>query len=269
MHDLGIQESDVLTSADLPRDLIQRSGQTISLEEFIRFWNALEQSLEPALLPICLAERATTEAFAPPLFAALCSENLVSAVERIIQYKRLMGPGGYKFSRFQDGSLCVETIQPTEQPILPQSLFMAELSVLLKLARVATRHRIRPLKVTICKSVEQEVLYQNFFGTIPTLGHKNALLFSREDAERRFLTTNHSMWLMFEPGLRAQLSKLEPSVTTLQRVRRELLELIPAGFPTIDKVARRLNVSRRTLQRQLSSEKTSYQVVLASTRSEE
>ena len=50
------------------------------------------------------------------------------------------------------------------------------------------------------------------------------------------------------------------------RARSALVELLPSGAFTIDDVAKKLGYSKRTLQRKLSSEKTSFQKQLNSTR---
>lgn len=165
----------------------------------------------------------------------------------MIEYKQLMGPGGYELFRLHDDSLCVEAIQPRAQPNLPQSFFITELAIAFNLARTATRTDIRPLKVTIRELVEPNTPYEHFFGVCPEVGDENSIVFSREDAERRFVTANHSMWLMLESSLDTRKFEFFELTTTYERVRRELLELIPAGHSVVDEVAQRLNMSRRTL----------------------
>jgi AraC-like DNA-binding protein len=74
------------------------------------------------------------------------------------------------------------------------------------------------------------------------------------------------MWSIFEPALRKRLADLGASATTAERVRATLLEGLPSGKVGMDDVARRLALSKRTLQRRLEEEGTSYQDVLRATR---
>ncbi|KEA64159.1 Transcriptional regulator, AraC family [Marinobacterium lacunae] len=57
-------------------------------------------------------------------------------------------------------------------------------------------------------------------------------------------------------------------LSTAQQVKSELLELLPEGDAGIDQVARRLNLSKRTLQRQLSAESYSFKELVDELREE-
>ena len=53
-----------------------------------------------------------------------------------------------------------------------------------------------------------------------------------------------------------------------ERVRSALQEMLPAGQSSIEEIANRLAISKRSLQRRLSEELSSYQEVLNATRRE-
>ena len=74
------------------------------------------------------------------------------------------------------------------------------------------------------------------------------------------------MWQYIEPELRRRLSEMEIDDSMAARVRSALVELLPAGKTTIDSVASKLCMSRRTLQRKLTDEHTTFQQQLNSTR---
>lgn len=74
------------------------------------------------------------------------------------------------------------------------------------------------------------------------------------------------MWGIFEQGLQKQLSSVDTSISLEQRVKNALLELIPSGLVSIDNLADRLGMSKRTLQRKLSQENIGYQHLLNQTR---
>lgn len=76
------------------------------------------------------------------------------------------------------------------------------------------------------------------------------------------------MWSFFESGLKKRLSDLDAEATMSQRVQSALLEMLPGGQSTIEQVATRLAMSKRSLQRYLSEESTAYQDVLNATRKE-
>lgn len=70
------------------------------------------------------------------------------------------------------------------------------------------------------------------------------------------------MWQAFEPELRQRLSELDAEASFASKVRSALLEMLPSGEKSAEEVARRLAVSKRTLQRRLGDEATSFQVEL-------
>ena len=74
------------------------------------------------------------------------------------------------------------------------------------------------------------------------------------------------MWRFFEPELRKRLADIEAEASYASRVRSSLFELLPGGLSSIDDVAKNLAVSKRTLQRYLNDEKTSFQKELNKTR---
>ena len=74
------------------------------------------------------------------------------------------------------------------------------------------------------------------------------------------------MWNYFEPELAKRLSELDVDESTSARVRSALTELLPGGACGIEDVAEKLGLSKRTLQRKLSDENTTFQQQLNSTR---
>ncbi len=80
------------------------------------------------------------------------------------------------------------------------------------------------------------------------------------------MTVNEGMWRVFEPELRRRLSELDATATTGERVQAVLLELIPGNAASIDAVAVRLGMSRRTLQRRPEEEGESFRALINRTR---
>ncbi|MFH3698422.1 AraC family transcriptional regulator, partial [Acinetobacter baumannii] len=91
--------------------------------------------------------------------------------------------------------------------------------------------------------------YKTFFGVLPQKSEHISIVFSRQDAERPFLTANPTMWSFFEPNLQRSLIQLDEDATASEKVKAILLENLPAGLCTIEDVAQRLAMSKRTLQR--------------------
>ena len=267
MTDLGINPALVLRLAGLPADLFARKDASLSPADYFRLWHGLEQAAGTDMLPLKVGQVLSVEAFDPPIFASLCSANLNTALGRLAQFKQLVGPLTLLVEIMVHHTSVTLDCYGNSEPI-PRSLAAAELVFLTQLARVGTRKRIVPLRVELVELPDERGAYQDYFGVPLSRGSANRLIFSVGDAEQPFLTENAVMWDFFEAGLAKKLSDLESEASMQERVRSALLEMLPAGQSSIEEAADRLAMSKRSLQRRLAEESSSYQEVLNATRRE-
>lgn len=267
LKDVGLTPPDILRKAQLPDDTFSRAENGLDAEEYIRLWHAIETGMSNPAFPLPLVEKVSAEVFDPPLFAALCSANMVQAVQRLARYKQLIAPMVLETAVDHNGML---TVSPRwlSSANIPTSLQIAELAFLLQLARLATREPIRALKVQLPRlpTGAQAGHFTRFFGTAIAHGESPAISFSSADALRPFLTLNEGMWQVFEPELRRRLSQLDATASTADRVRAVLLKLLPGNDATIEKTAARLGMSKRTLQRRLENEGGNFRSLINSCR---
>lgn len=268
LKDLGMRPAHVLRRAGLPEDLLSRGVQELSTEDYFRFWISLEEESADPMFALRLVNLVSAESFSPPLFAALCSTNLMQAVQRLSKYKQLVAPMSLVVEVGQAGDLSITPRWQARQADVPQSLEIAEVAFLLRLARLATREPVKALRVTLSKVPSSACArrYESFFGTAVQHGASSTICFSAADAWRPFLTVNDGMWRVFEPELRRRLSELDATASTAERVQAVLLELLPSNAATIERTAERLRMSKRTLQRRLEDEGANFRALVNGTR---
>ena len=265
LKDLGIEAENVLRRAGLPRDLMGREQAKLTVEEYFGLWEALDAEADDPILPIRLGRAATPEVFHPAIFAALCSPNLIVAIQRIAQYKRLCAPVTLVIDEEEEGlSIAKRWDDPTV--VIPKTLATMELVFLTQIARIGTREPIRPLRIESSQPLQPLEAYVDFFGVKPVRSKRHRVVFTWEDARRPFLTASESVWQTFEPELQRRLTTLEASAPLSARVRSVLLESLPSGESSVDVVAKRLGLSTRTLQRKLKPEGVSFKDIVNSTR---
>lgn len=131
--------------------------------------------------------------------------------------------------------------------------------------RKATKEEINPLAVKMKKPVREDA-FTEFIGVPATQADFNSITFRDVDSEKPFISYDEAMWDYFEPELSRRLAELGVDDSTGTRVRSALMELMPGGAYTIDDVAAKIGLSKRTLQRKLSEENTTFQKQLNSTR---
>ncbi len=262
---LGIRAANVLRRAGLPDDLFARASARLEPTAYFRFWEALETEAGDGAFVLRLFGALRSESFSPPLFAALCSPNLLTALQRLSQYKALVAPIRLDIVEGRD-VITANVTSRDATPRPPRTLVAAELLFLVCLARMGTHETIRPSRVVTEAPPAPAAAYEKFLGVAIQKGTGHSVSFSRDDALKPFLSSNDAMWSIFEPALRKRLAELDASATTAERVRSTLLEGLPSGKIAMDDVAHRLAVSKRTLQRRLEDEGTSYQEVVRATR---
>lgn len=270
LRDLGIRSENVLRRARLPEDLFSRPENGLTTEEYFRFWEALETELGDPLFSLRLVDALSAEVFSPPLFAGLCSADLLQAARRISQYKPLVAPMRLDVERDRNGNLTLSPVWLEAKGEVPSTVVSAELAFLVKLARMGTRERMEAIHVGMRKPPEaaQQPAFEEFFGVRPRGDERPCVTFRSEDAERPFLTSSEAMWKAFEPDLRRRLAELDRTATIAERVRAVLLELLPGGQADIETVAKRLAMSTRTLQRRLEDEGSNFRVLVNRVREE-
>lgn len=282
IQDLGLDPGVVLRRAQLPGDLLTRVGATLDSAQYFALWRAIEAESDADAIgqlapragqggpvPLRIARTLSADWFDPVLFSALCSADLVGALERVAKYKRLVCPMALTVENTARRlTLTIEWLGRNEPP--PPVLVAFELAFFVQLARMATRTgtAMRPLRVCSPVALLPQSDYADYFGAPISSAATARLEFSAEDARRPFLTVNAELWSFFEPALRQRLADLDARAATAERLRSALLEGLPAGDIAMASVCRKLGLSARTLQRRLQDEGTSFQRTLDEVRNE-
>lgn len=254
--DLGLSPQNVLRLAGLPGGLLDGDGTRISVDQFFGFWESMASEAQDPLLALRLGQVASVGLFDPALFAAMCSPNMNTAARRLGDFKRLTGPFRLDVSIRPDSTRIAYRCD--SGPQMPSSMGLAELAFLVGFMRRATRHPVATEAVTLSANYEDFGAYADWFGCKVSLGDGPAVTFSSQDASRPFLTHDDKMWEFFEPSLRRREEATQDRSLVSDRVEHALVELLPSGRAQIEDVARELALSKRSLQRRLSEEGTTW-----------
>lgn len=269
LKDLGVKPADVMRRAGLQEDLLTHPPQIgLSTTEYFNFWRSLEAAVGDPLFPLRLVDAITPEVFSPPMFAALCSPHFRLATQRLSHYKRLVAPMALDVSIDKSGALSLSPRWLDTLVVPPLAVVASELAFFVRLIQLGTREPIRAVQVTMPTLPTPLSEYESYFGTSITEGKLPNIRFSGVDAELPFLTSNDAIWQVFEPDLRRRLTELDETASASERVRDLLLESLPSGQTSMDTIASRLAMSKRTLQRRLGEDGMTFQRLVNQTREE-
>ena len=138
-----------------------------------------------------------------------------------------------------------------EELIQPMFLVSCEIVFLTHIIRRATKEEISPVSVNMREPPKGSAL-SGFLNCPVNNGKVNAVTYKMSDLSLPFISYDEGMWNYFEPELTKRLAELDNDESTSARVRSVLSELLPGGQSSIEDVAERLGLSRRTLQRKLA-----------------
>ncbi len=260
----GISAEEALRRAGVPEDTFAHETPTMTGEGYFAFMEAVGELVPDEDAAVRMASAEGIEQFSPPIFASYCAADGRRCIERLGRYKRLIGPMEFIVQE-GDGTLSVEMTCGDAELTMPAFLVEVEFAFLVNLLRTATKKHIVPVSASM-QEVPRDGTFAEYLGCAIMTAPRNTLVFSSTDMDVPFVSHNDAMWSYFEPELGRRLAELEADESFSARVRSALVEALPAGECSADDIARRLGVSRRTLQRRLSEEGTTFQKQLNHTR---
>jgi len=262
-----ISSERLLRRAGLPADFFELSDTSVGIEKFFELWNAVEQEAESLDTILALGIGYARGPFASPVFAFSCSETVEHGLDRIAEFKPLMGPLGLDIERENDSLVLTHNTLDAAYT-LPPIFGLLESIYIIECARNCTGEHIVPLMISCPSPDSTSAVLTDFFGIEVKVADHCKLAFSESDAKLPLLTRNDSLWSVLGPQLSKQLEKQHDPSSTKSRVKEVLVATLAGGMVSSDGVANKLYLSKRSLQRRLSEEGTTFQKVLTETRIE-
>lgn len=265
---LHVDPAAVLRRMRFPADFVENEGRGVTAHDFFAGWDAILAEAGGTDIPLTLGRAYARGPFNPAFFAFTCSPSVSVGLERLGLFKPLSGPLQLRLERNRDGGLTV--IKTSNQPGLPLPATFAatELVFLIEAMRTCTGHHVVPLSATLPGRLACHDALEAFLDCDIALGPVARLDLGPEDADRRLLSADPAQWAQLEPGFKRQMDLQAKELAIAARLQATLAEMLPAGEATIDIAARRMRMSTRSLQRQLSLEGTRFQEVLDATRAD-
>jgi AraC-like DNA-binding protein len=254
LESYGIPSERVYKLAGLPLNM-EKEGIYISREQYIKLMDAIEESIDDESM-IKYSDISHVFAFSPPIFAGLCASNGLKCFERVAEYKKLIGPFIVIIEVNEEELIIRFTFDDEEKTKLPRLVTLTENMSMINLIRTGTGLNIVPAKIELEDECPKKII--EYFGVEPVISDVSQLHFSIKDVKEPFITENNVMWNYLKPELKKRIEELEVDESFSAKVRSLLMELIPAGSGTIEVVARDMALSKRTLQRKLSEENTTF-----------
>lgn len=226
----------------------------------LQLWSYLPRRCPDESFGFWLAERLQ----APPLSLATwvisSSPTLGQGFERALRYQRLLHDEA-------QSELVIDADQAAYRHQIGAPPFRAPSAAIefgfvsfLQLARRLTGGAIVPRRLRLAHAAPRDTTrHHALFGPGLEFGSGvDELVFDRATLALPVLGADPSLARIVEGHAEAALARLPVSNALSARVRAQINDLLVQGTPSVEAVCERLRLSRRTLQRQLSAQGTSF-----------
>ena len=229
----------------------------------VRLWQVLPELTQNPAFGLWLAERTADAPLTVAAWFILSSPSVEEGLARAVQFQRLLHERA-------NGELVREAHETRYVHRVGDATFRAPspaiefgFAQIVLLVRRATGRPVVPSRVKFQHARPGELaLYRRLFGENLRFGaESDELAFERATCELPVVSADPALGELVHAHARALLERLPEVATFSARVRRLLAERLPDAAPSIDATAAALAVAKRTLQRRLKDEGTSFDAI--------
>jgi AraC-like DNA-binding protein len=267
----GLDADELLREADIDPEIYQRTGKRVPFKSAEKLFSLVIERTGNPSIGIDLVEHMNPTVYQALGVALLCSSTLRNFCKRFERYFAVVSTlENAEFHETEDGGYIVESARVDYSELTRGVHADAFCAVVLKFMRIVFRpdYNLKRLELNWTPPEKYHDKYRKHFGCEVTFGAPlTVLYFDKDDLDIPLGGANASLAFQNDQSAKAILAELKKD--NLQaRVYARLIEYLPAGECSREKVAHSLYMSESAFQKKLKLEGTSYQALLDRTRSE-
>ena len=261
LRELDIDVDEALRQASLdPARFAAPARARLSTRELFSLWTAVEAQVPSRRdFGLELGAGVLEQSYNRISQAALLSRDLREAWSRLGRYKKLVCPEHVELV-VERGEAQVRFHWILADAEVPRLLADASFASFLDLARRGTGVSVAPRRLELARRRSDFSLLEAHFGCeVVFCAPYDRIVFAEDHLALPFRAHNAAAILRLVPALEEALSERAASGLLTDEVRVVIARQMYGGRPSVDKVARELHLSARTLQRRLEEASTSFQ----------
>jgi AraC-like DNA-binding protein len=267
----GVEPAHLLARVGLPAGVLDSPEARVPFEAVRALWGLAAEATGDADFGLHAAEAAGEGLFDVLGYLVRASPTLGEALRRLARYARLTSePTRWELAPDADGALHVRHALEGVPGEAPRHAAECMLALVCLAARRLLGREVDPLAVHFRHPAPPRLAEHRrlFRAPLHFAQAHTALVLPASLAEARLPQGDPGLLAVLERHADALLARLPQDASFPARVRRVLCEQLRAGETGMESLARRLHLSRRTLQRRLQQEGLSFESVLDGLRRE-
>ena len=267
----GASRAEFLELARIDQGLLDRADARLDVHQYLRALDAAIAVTNNPALGLHLGQHASASMYHVVAHLAEHAATLGDAIDISLRYSSLLA-AGFEPCLIDEGELVAWRLPYLvgEHTAVRLTAEFA-LTGFMRLLRQYLGESARPTRVCFAyRAPAHAEQYRKAFGGVECFEQPfTETKFPRAWLERPQLYTNRELYALLQTHADQELTRLAHGVTTAQRVEQVLATNSPCELPTMETVARRLDVSARTLARKLQAEGATYAQLVENRRSSE
>lgn len=256
---LGVPSERVLNAAKLRLDLEHNQPGYLSLEQTQSIWAQAEQLSGHAFFGLNMGPRVRPSYFNVVSYVAMTSENLASAYSSFVRYMPLVTEAGEMDLYHEGNEFWIRFVPRPDETPFSRHQIESVISMVLSFSRwLIGDETLKPTDVCFSHSSPGELNeYKKILGVSPRFEAPfSGLKFQRQILTRTLIESDPSLHALHRAHAE-QLLSIHLDNSWAAKVIKVILD---AGHFSLsrEEVAKKLNISTRTLQRRLQEEGTSF-----------
>jgi len=228
------------------------------------FWRLAVEASGDECFGLRMAEDIQPSALHGLGFSWLASHTLRDGFERVFRYARIVSTAiAIHIEEHQDTLVVTSSDREVDRSLVPASVD-SEPAGFLQMCRITAGADIAPLRVALTRPRPRlcaKEFYRFFGAPVEFDADRTLLVFDRETMEQPLPYANPELARINDQTVVDYLARFDRD-NIVMRVRAEIIEQLPSGLPSQEKIASSLHMSLRNLQRRLQEEDQSFKGLL-------
>jgi len=260
----GCDSQSIFRQAGLDPETFKNPDTRYPVKKMQHLWQLAVEETDQEAFGILLMKDFPPTTLQGLGFAWLASDTLRDAINRLERYQRFISTAA-NFSLLEKKGKYHLVLGPFPDYLgnmVPATLDAA-LALVVQMCRLSVAPDLVPLQVDFSREPPRELkIYNDFFrAPLNFSAKRNALLFDREQIEKKLVFANPKLARANDKMVVDYLDRFDRE-NIARKVRIQIIDHLPSGLPSQKKIAQSLNLSLRSMQRQLQKEKTTYKSAL-------